>query len=76
MGNDGIQNAVIQNCFCKILENLHFADNRNDDKTDKAFKMRPLIEHLNSKLSEMLWFSTASLSFIHIYIYIYIYIYI
>ena len=65
MGNDGIQNTMIRNRFCEILQNLHFADNRKDDKTDKAFKMRPLIEHLNSKLSEVLWFSTASLSFIH-----------
>ena len=54
IGNDGIQNTVIQNRFCEILQNLHFADNRKDDKTDKAFKMRPVIDYLNSKFSEVL----------------------
>ena len=32
----------------------HFANNRKDDKTDKAFKIRPMIVHLNSKFSEVL----------------------
>ena len=54
IGNDGIQNTTIQNHFCEILQNLHFADNRKDDKTDKAFKMRPVIDHLNSMFSEVL----------------------
>ena len=54
IGNDGIQNTIIRNHFCEILQNLHFADNRNDDKTDKGFKMRPLIDHLNSKFSKVL----------------------
>ena len=54
IGNDGIQNTMIQNHFCEILQNLHFADNREDDKTDKAFMMRPVIDHLNSKFSEVL----------------------
>ena len=27
------------------------SDTRKDDKTDKAFKMRPAIDHLNSKFS-------------------------
>ena len=47
--NDGIQNARIRNSFCKILQNLHFSCNRKDDKTDKDFKMRPVIDHLNLK---------------------------
>ena len=55
IGNDGIQNTMIRNRFCEILQNLHFADNRKDDKTDKAFKMRPVIDHLNSNFSEVLW---------------------
>ena len=54
MGNDGIQNTMIRNRFSEILQNLHFADNRKDDKTDKAFKMRPVIDHLNWKVSEVL----------------------
>ena len=54
IGNDGIQNTMIRNRFCEILQNLHFADNRKDDKTDKAFKMRSVIDHLNSKFSDVL----------------------
>ena len=54
VGNDGIQNKMIRNCFCKILQNLHFGDNRKNNKTDKAFKMRPVIEHLNSKFPSVL----------------------
>ena len=53
IGNNGIQNTMIQNRFCKILQNLHFADNRQDDKTNKAIKMRPVIDHLNSKFFEV-----------------------
>ena len=41
-------------CFCEIIQNLHFADNRKGDKTDKAFKMRPVIGHLNLKFYEVL----------------------
>ena len=54
IGNDGIQNTMIRNRFCEIIQNLHFADNRKDDKTDKAFKMRSVIDHLKSKFSEVL----------------------
>ena len=48
IGNDGIQNTMIRNRFCEILQNLHFADNIEDDKTDKAFKMRPVIDQLRN----------------------------
>ena len=54
IGNGGIQHTVIRNSFCEILQNLHFADEKKDDKTDKTFKMRPVIDHLNSKFSEVL----------------------
>ena len=52
IGNDGIQNTMIWNRFCEIFQNLHFADNKKDDKADKAFKMRPEIDHLNLKFSK------------------------
>ena len=45
---------MIGNRFCEIFQNLHFADNRKDDKTGKPFKMRPVIDHLNSKFSKVL----------------------
>ena len=47
IGNDGIQNTMIRNRFCEILQNLRFADSRKDQKTEKAFKMRLVIDHLN-----------------------------
>ena len=40
---------MIQNRFCEILQNLHFADNTYDDKTDRGFKVKPVIDHLNKK---------------------------
>ena len=49
ISNGGIQNIMIRNRFCEILENLRFADIRKNDKTDKTFKMRPVTDHLNSK---------------------------
>ena len=55
IGNDGIHNTMIRNRSCEIfqnLQNLHFADNRKDNKTDEAFKMRPVIDHINSTFSE------------------------
>ena len=45
---------MIRNRFCEILQNLHFVVDRKDNKTDKTFKMRPVIELLNSKFSEVL----------------------
>ena len=45
---------MIQNHFYEILQNLLFSCNRKDDKTDKDFKMRPVIDHLNSKFSQVL----------------------
>ena len=47
IGNYGIQNTMIRNRFCKILQNLHFADNGKENRTDKTFKIRPVIDHLN-----------------------------
>ena len=44
IGNDDIQNTTIGNHFCEILQNLHFRNNRKDDKTDKTFMMRPVID--------------------------------
>ena len=33
---------------------LQITENRNNDKTDKAFKMKPVIDHLNPKFPEVL----------------------
>ena len=45
---------MIRNRFCKILQNLHFADNTYNNKTDTGFKVRPVIDHLNKKFPEVL----------------------
>ena len=54
IGNNVFQNTMIQNRFCEILQNLHFADNTYDDKTDRGFKVKPVIDHLNKKSVEVL----------------------
>ena len=60
IGNDHIQNTMIRNRFCEILQNLNFADSRKDDNTDKAFKMKPVTDHLNSKFSEVISINFAN----------------
>ena len=45
--NEKIQNAMTRTRFQSILQNLHFSNNDNDDKTDKSYKICPVIEHLN-----------------------------
>ena len=45
---------MIKTKFQSILQNLHFSSNDNDDKTDKSFKIRPIIEHLNKLFAESL----------------------
>ena len=54
IGNDGIQNTMIRKRFCEILQNIHFEDDRKDDKKDKTFKKRRVIDHLNLIFSEVL----------------------
>ena len=45
---------MIRNRFCEILQNLHFAYNMYDDKRDKGFKVRPVIDHLHEKSAKVL----------------------
>ena len=40
--------------FQSILQNLHFSSNDNDNETDKSYKIRPAIEHLNKVFAESL----------------------
>ena len=54
IGNDVFQNAMIQNRFCEILQNFHFAGNAYYDKTDRGFKVRSVVDHLNKKFAEVL----------------------
>ena len=50
IGNGGIQNTMFRNHFFKIFQNLHFPENRKDNKIEKVFQ----IDHLNSKFPEVL----------------------
>ena len=45
---------MFSNCFSKIIQNLYFAYNTYDDKTERGFKVRPVIDHLNKKFAEVL----------------------
>ena len=40
--------------FQFILQNLHFSNNDNDDKTDKSYKICPVNKYLNKVFAESL----------------------
>ena len=39
--NNAIRRTMFSNCFSKIIQNLYFAYNTYDDKTERGFKVRP-----------------------------------
>ena len=50
-----VDNVDIQSIFTRIkyqeiLLKLHFADNTKQDKADKRYMIRPMIDHLNESL--------------------------
>ena len=48
LSNDGVRkNAITRNRFVNILQSLHFNGNETADKSDKAYKMSNVINHLN-----------------------------
>ena len=52
--NENVQNVMTRIRFQSILQNLHFPNNDNDDKTDKSYKICPVMEHLNKLFAESL----------------------
>ena len=54
IGNKKIQNTMARTRFQSILQNLYFSNNDNDNKTDKLYKIRPIIEHLIKVFAESL----------------------
>ena len=54
IGDEKIQNVMTRTSFQYILENLHFSNNSNDDKTDKSYKIRSIIKHLNKVFAKSL----------------------
>ena len=47
IGNEGIRNVLTRTRFLEILQNLHFADNNTSSTSDKGYKLRTVINHLN-----------------------------
>ena len=47
-----VYNSIRLNRFETILRNLHFNDNFLNDNTDKLYKLRPIITHLNDNFRE------------------------
>ena len=46
-GNEGIGNVISRTRFEQLMRNLHFADNQEDKKSDKAYNFRSVISHFN-----------------------------
>jgi len=40
--------AMSCNHFCAIMTNIHFANNKTLESSDRLAKVRPLLDHLNS----------------------------
>ena len=59
IGNDGIRSTITRERFMELLNNLHFADNSKDDKIDKGYKLRTMIDHLNDAFHAAMSDSTA-----------------
>lgn len=52
-----VADVMTRNRFEEITSNLHFSDNEQDDKTDRAYKIRPIINHLNKAMPEAYTYS-------------------
>ena len=60
LGNSLIQKAMKRARFLEILQNIHFADNhkefspKENEEYDRAWKLRPLFDHLGKHFQDML----------------------
>ena len=52
IGKKGIQNIFTMSIYQEILQNFHFVDNSKQAQTDKGYKIRPIIDHLNKSFQE------------------------
>ena len=52
--NEKIQSVMTKTGFQSILQNLRFSNNNNNNKTDKLYKIRPVIEYRNKIFAERL----------------------
>ena len=51
--NVGIQNIFARERYQDVLQNLYLADNTKQGKTDKVYKIRPIIYHLNESFQTL-----------------------
>ena len=49
----GIQNIFARKRYQDVLQNLYLADNTKQGKTDKVYKIRPIIYHLNESFQTL-----------------------
>ena len=60
LGNSLIQKAMIRARFLEILQNIHFGDNHKElslkesEEYDRAWKLKPLFDHLGKHFQDML----------------------
>ena len=54
LSNDGGRNAMTRNRFMNILQHLHATDKKTAAKSDKAYKMLIVINHLNKAFQDAL----------------------
>ena len=47
VGKVSIGNMFTRIRYQEVLQNLHFVDKTKQDKTDKGYKTKPIIDHLN-----------------------------
>ena len=60
LGNSMIQKALTRARYLEILQNIHFSDNHKElspkesEEYDRAWKLRPLLDHLGKHFQDML----------------------
>ena len=52
LSSDCVRNAMTRSRFMNIHQNLHFTDNKTADISDKAYKIRIVINHLNDAFQD------------------------
>ena len=52
LSNDGVRNTMITNLFITILQNLNFNDHETADKSEQAYKIGNVINHLNEAFQD------------------------
>ena len=46
VSNVGVQNIFTRTRYQEVLQNLHFASNVKQAKTEKSYRIRPIIDYL------------------------------